>query len=583
MRGHIVPSATPSRRGRQIANSSEASSVDSRQLPAVEPASPLLRSRRPGAASAFLLVLAVVGVVYPSAFIAWRVMAESIRRPQALFEALRIRWELLGSSVAYALGIAALATLIALPLAFAIRRRGASVIPLVAIPTLMPSYLAYAAWSLLRAPRTALGDAIERAAAGGFEELPLIVGRMLAILGLALWACPIAAITLGLALRRIGPAIDDALRTEGAGGIRRTATILSMARASLLSAFLLVFLVMLGSAVPLHVAQAQTYALEAWSAMTQQPGSVMPFVTAWPLTAIAMGTGSVLSRRVLHDPVRDLDDEPMPHARRRFGSGDAVAMLMWSLGVVAPLVLFATHIPSTGSFSQFVYAAGAAVRGSLGVAAGAGLVAVIISSAAYLAFLPPPPGQRRSSCVRIALAALLFAGLMPGVLVGGALLRAFDTFQLTRPIVDSPAILILASISRFGFIPALIGMFLARTEPRSLADLRALDEPRSPWGWITLVLAPRIGFPLAAGLVVALLQLYEIEAGIVLMPPGPASLAQTILNYLHYLRQDELAVASVLLVGSGLVLAMVTAIALGRSMAQEERARPSATRPSLDS
>jgi ABC-type spermidine/putrescine transport system permease subunit II len=58
------------------------------------------------------------------------------------------------------------------------------------------------------------------------------------------------------------------------------------------------------------------------------------------------------------------------------------------------------------------------------------------------------------------------------------------------------------------------------------------------------------------------LSLHEIDASIVLQQPGTQSLAQTLLAQLHFARQEEMAAGAIVVVGSGLVVAMVAAALL---------------------
>lgn len=511
---------------------------------------------------AAITAITLAAAVFPATHTIVRTVREASRDRAAMLQAARVDPSLVLSTLAYAAAVAALAVALALPLALAIRRRGLPLAPLVLVPALLPSYLTYAAWNLLRAPRTPLGDAIERAAMSGFEDLPLIVGRALAVLGLAVWASPVAALVAGGAMRHVERDVEDALESDGAGSLRRAVAIAWIARRGLARAFAVVLLLMLGSAVPFHVAQVPTLAIDAWTAVTQAPGSTRGFVAAWPALLAAVVASIVLTRRAF-PPTLDAPTTP-PRA------GSVLMLLpalgVWSLGSLVPLALFAIHLAThrgEDAFRSFLRAASPGIVASLRVALAVGAAGAILSVGAYLAASSTRAHRR---FVRVLLAVLLAAGLAPGILVGVALFHACDALPFTRPLVATPALLVLGHLARFAFLPVLIGLALAHAEPRDLAELRTLDAPRSLADWWRAALAPHAWAFAASGVLVALLSLYEIESSIVLVPPGPASLPQTLLNYLHYARVDELCAGSTILVSAGLALALAVAWIAGHAL-----------------
>src|SRR5690606_38286480 len=96
-------------------------------------------------------------VLFPAGFAAGEVIAAIADAPAAL-SLSRGDLHLLGLTLGVAGIIALLATTIALPAAWATRTwRGPALVALL-VPMLLPSYLAYSGWGLLRAPGTALGD-----------------------------------------------------------------------------------------------------------------------------------------------------------------------------------------------------------------------------------------------------------------------------------------------------------------------------------------------------------------------------------------------------------------------------------------
>ncbi|MEM7623817.1 MAG: hypothetical protein AAF235_11525, partial [Planctomycetota bacterium] len=112
---------------------------------------------------------------------------------------LEVRWSVLLHTLMWATGIGSLATLLAIPVAVATRGLTARWSPLVALPLLMPMPLVYAGLNLFRAPGTAAGDWL----AMGPSWRAVAAGRIVAVLGLALWSTPIAAGILAGGVRSI--------------------------------------------------------------------------------------------------------------------------------------------------------------------------------------------------------------------------------------------------------------------------------------------------------------------------------------------------------------------------------------------
>ena len=129
---------------------------------------------------------------------------------------------------------------------------------LMLLPTLVPVYLAYAGWGQLRAPGTWLGDHLLTLSSAGHHEWVAFTGKAFAVLGLALWAAPIAGLVLAAGVRRRGRAFEESLALDNAGWRARFVERLRFHRFDALGALALVWAVMIGSAVPLHVASPQS-------------------------------------------------------------------------------------------------------------------------------------------------------------------------------------------------------------------------------------------------------------------------------------------------------------------------------------
>ena len=84
-------------------------------------------------------------------------------------------------------------------------------------------------------------------------------------------------------------------------------------------------------------------------------------------------------------------------------------------------------------------------------------------------------------------------------------------------------------------------------------------------GWFALCVRRQAGVIVGVGLAAMALSLHEIESTVVLQPPGPTTLAQYVLNQLHYNRNDELCAACVNVMGVGVLLALAAGWLIGRA------------------
>ena len=180
---------------------------------------------------------------------------------------------MLGRSAGIALLIAVLASVVGWPAAWALRRAGAGWFVVLVSPLLMPSYLAYAGWGVLRSPDTAVGKWLMMGTrdAAGINRWSVGADYVLAVGGLVLWSWPLAALVCAVRLRRIDESVFEAMRMDVRGRVRRMGKVVWMCRGAVGAAVGLVGLVMLGSALPLHLAKLDTFAIKIWRVLDETP------------------------------------------------------------------------------------------------------------------------------------------------------------------------------------------------------------------------------------------------------------------------------------------------------------------------
>lgn len=456
---------------------------------------------------------------------------------------------LLARTAVTAVVIGLVATAAAVPVA-SLLHRGRSVMWVV-LPAalLMPPYLAYAGWGQLRAPGTWLGDLMIAAAADGARWLPVWVGRLLAVLGLALWAMPLAAITLWVGLATENPSIGEALRLDTRSRVRRAWQLVQVRRWVLGGAVGAVSLVMLGSAVPLHLAQLETASIVAWRQLALTPpdrwGEV--WLGAWPMLAVAVGAGWIIGGRLVRAATRTPDLPPRGEVGRSSRTGVIAAWAVWLMAVVVPAAILVGSMESSSSLRTFWRISGSALADSARTGAMVSALALVI--AATTSVLLTAGGAGRLA-VSLAARALLVAALVPGVLVGAAV--ATSGYSGTGALVA-------AQLARFGFVPIAVVCWMAWAEPAERRALRRLDDRGTIRAWIGAVLPVQAGGIAASASAVFALSVHEIEATVIVAPPGKAGIAPQILEYLHFNRLEAMSAASVYLVGGGLAVAMIAA------------------------
>lgn len=525
--------------------------------------------------SIFLLVLFLALVIlWPAGSAVQRIIAGATRTTELKPLPASFAPVLLLESLGWAGLIAGFATLLGWPVAWSVRRHGWRLAPLLITPMLMPPYLAYAGWNLLRAPDTPLGALMERAAEHGYRWLPIATGKALAILGLALWAAPAAALLTGLVLRRTDDALLDQLALDAGRGVRFRLGRARLAAPGLAASFLLITLIMLGSAVPVHLAQIPTWSINLWKVLDLIPLDEQwrLWARTWPLVLLAVA-GVLLFRRIMTpgtgwaEPASRPSTAPRP-SRPRLSFSSLAAFAVLALGVGGPLVLFALHLKTTRSIPMFWSISGRAIRDGLIVAGSVAVISALLIILVWSAMSASRPSTTRSGAPRIprliswSLAPLILAALLPGVMIGSVVARAWDNLPLIR---DAAGIIILAHLARFAAIPALTGLWLVLAEPREERDLRAVDGVSGLRGWASAVWPTQAGLIIGISIAAGLLSFFEIEAAVVVQPPGLENLSRQILGFLHFSRTEEMGAAAITLIGGGLIAAVIAGWALRRA------------------
>lgn len=464
---------------------------------------------------------------------------------------------LLLNSVLVAVGVGAFATGIGLLVAW--RARGAGVLgrTLILLPLVLPAYLAYAGWSVLRAPGSWLGNWIGSLPGARAGEVGHAANMAFAVLGMTLWLWPLAAIVIGATIRKLDADLFLLLRSEATGVLGRIALIARVLRPGLALSFVLVGLLVMGTAIPLHVANVPTLAISVWLALDRSPPDQAwrALIAAWPLWAIAAGAGWWLGGRASGWArgweTGGRSSRATDEAMRVNGRGLGTLCSVVGLAVIAPTALLVFSMRDGASLLRFWRLSGDGVLHGLGVAAGTagGVLVISILTGVTLG------GKGRVVAIGGGFVrAMLVLGLAPGVLVGTGLVAGWNRLDASGMMTSGWWIEAMAHLARFGWIGALAGCAMVRLEHPHLRDLRLADGADTLRGFVRTGLALNLPLLAAAGLAAGMLSFTEIEVAVVVQPPGPGNLSRQILNYLHFARMEEMSAAAAWIVGSGILL-----------------------------
>lgn len=498
-----------------------------------------------------LVVASLACVGLPGLNVLWNVAREILDSRATSPTSALVPWGLLGTTFLSCGGVAFLATALSIPAAIVVRQGGWRWGVWVCTPLLLPSYLAYSGWGLLRAPRTMLGDAIERAAQGGATWLPTFVGELLAVGGLVLWSWPIAATLLALQWSRVESGALEALLLDSKGA-QRWRSLARMGAPGAGVAWVATTLVMLGSPVPFHLAQVPTISMEVWRRLMEEPTPARAWASALPVMMIVTACVLVAARSAF-DPTpasQEFQDHSGvagggPAARSR--GSMALLIVLLTCSVLVPLGLFLGSIGDWHSVVLTLRSLRPAIENSGFVAMIVVVVGLVITLGSWRAFSSFNASIRRTA--RVCLFAFLLASILPGVLVGSALAAFIALVDSDRILADSSVAVAMGHVARFAFVPALVGWRLAMTEPSEARDLRRVEGVGGLRGYVAGVLPTQLAALLGVGAMLTAFSLHEIESAIMLTPPGGGGLAHRVLGFLHYSRMEDLSVTS-----SGLAL-----------------------------
>jgi len=400
---------------------------------------------------------------------------------------------------------------------------------LMVFPICMPAYVVFYLWWETWPPNSPV-----HAWAVARDLLPFLRQATL-VVALVCWSWPIVAWCVAGEVARTPAARDDLLRVDGAGPGRRLADLFRRDGRGLALGGLVVFLIAFNNTTCFDLAQIFSFGneLRAKSALGATTAGVL--VASLPAVGLAgagavavwIGLGRGRERRA-----------PIGAPRRPARVTVALAVLIWIVSALAPLLMLARRIVSWEQIVEFAGLYGPAVGNAAATAGATAFLGACIAVGLAIVWLDHRPWVRRFGDVQAV--GWLVAALVPALVAGVALEAAYNRSQgvgglaLATTVYGQPWILLVAQLGRAAFVAALLARWIVAREPRGLADLRRID---GAGGLLATLVAGRPAFVAA----------------------GVAGFAVTgVLAAMHYQRPETVVMAVLLLMVIAAGVALVT-------------------------
>jgi len=412
-------------------------------------------------------------------------------------------------------------------------------------PLLLPRYLLLYAWELLRSPTTPLGDFLSAR-----PPLARAAGAVTSSLTLALWYWPLAALLIGQGFRALDRDIQRSAALDATGTQRFARVTLPLLAGTLLLAFGLCFVLILSEFATFHLAGIETLGT-ALAVLYAETGSVAAVArAAWPAAVPAAVVAVALWRRSEDWATRPALAPPEPP--RRIGRRWAVLAGLLALTIVIPLILLATAVREGRHFADF-YELHREELGTSLLAASVGAAAALVMAAGALTLSGLGRAARAAACV--VQATILLAALLPGGLIGAALVHLQAALRSAAGPGEGWWSVSAGLTARVAGVVLILLRFGARARGGHLSELAATDGAGWSRTWWSVHLPALWPLGLAAFVLATMLGLVELPATTVLLPAGVPNFAQSLLNQMHYARDQQVIAACLVLAGSYAALA----------------------------
>ncbi len=513
--------------------------------------------RRPTWLYGLSVALFCVTAIVPLAWMFGQFLVAAVKSPGLLSNVLldSRQLTLLGRS----LGIAGSATLLAIvlgaPVAAILAARDLPMrrlfFLLVLVPLLIPSYVNAGAWIHLLSPRGVVNQALTWLWGPSAMLTIQSVPGCIWCLGLSFF--PIAAVTLATGLMCLDSSLQDVARLcVGPWGVFRHST-LPQLRAHLVAAVCLILIFALGQYGVPSLLGLNTYPVEIFaqfSAFYDESGAV---ARALPLTVLVillvLAQQRIMGTREYVSVTPRSDVQPPVTLGRARPYAILLLLILFTVTVVLP---FGSVLIQAEGIAK-VLSTAALFRDALWFTAFLAFAAGVISvSIAF--FLAHLLACGRGRMVRALDALCWLPVAIPGTVVAIGLIRVAATMPVLQQVDSFGLFLLLAYVGMFcAFAVRVLQAAYRRADP-NIEEAAALDCPhwyQRCWHVDMRIHADAIVVSL---LLVFVLAVGELNATVLLAPPGRDTLSVSIDNLLHYGASET--ASAFCLIEVGLVLAV---------------------------
>ncbi|MFH0982523.1 MAG: hypothetical protein V2A79_13440 [Planctomycetota bacterium] len=490
----------------------------------------LFRHGLPAAGGAvFLLAL-----VLPTVALSARCIRDG-EPPTGGFAISARQWALLGKTVGLAaLGTAA-ALVVSIPAAYVVGRLGRLssrpvLSALLVAPLLFPPMVYVFGWQRL---------------------LPNSFPAGIQCIGVwALWAYPIPALLIGTGGSRFGRGAYEAALLEASPAAAFRHAVLPLLRPHISAAAAILFLILVGEYSVPHACSVLVYATELLGWSEESPRAIDTLWRTLPLSAVLLAALAAAWWSWRRSVAAEDSVEGSP-VRGTSGVLTLLAAACFTCATLVPLASLGIKLTSLHAMQEAIGTYSRELLESLVVTGSSG--ALVVGMGVGVAAVRP---LRRA----ILLWTVVF-GVMPGALVGVAIVSAYQTFPM---VYDHWPIVVLGYVARFGWIGVLVMATARRAAPEELvwqARIDGADETsvivrvQAALSWPTLL----FGAALAAALALS-----ELPTSTLVRVPSLGLIAHILIEKFHRFEDDMLISLSLWLVLAAVPAAVLLVTVLRR-------------------
>ncbi len=475
--------------------------------------------------------------------------AGAMAPPRAASASAGMDWAVVGQSFALAGAIAALSVLLGFVPGelLGTARRGRTLLAVLLLAALLlPRYLLLYAWNLLRSPTTPLGDYLSAR-----PDLARAAGVAIAGVTLLLWYWPLAALLIGQGFRNLDRDSQRQAMLDAGPWRRLTGVTLPQLAPTLLLAFGLCFTLLLAEFATFQLAGVRTIGADLATIYAQTGSTKAVAVAAWP-TVIPAGLVAVALWRRGRDwsTHASLSEPDAPrHGAWRW----TLCAALLALSVIAPVVLLTAFLRNLSGFSRFWGLHRDELATSLLASSVASAAALVMAGGALsLGSL----GRAGRAIAAAAIPTMLLAALIPGSLIGAALVHLQGSLRAQTGLPEGWWSVSAGLAARLAGVSLVVLRLGLDFRSRQLTELAATDGASALRTWWSVHLPRQWPVPAAAFVLVAVLGLTELPATSILLPAGVPCFAQSLLNQMHYARDEQVIATCLVLVGGYAMLAL---------------------------